>query len=236
MRRFPVLAATAVLSAFAVFAEAGPAGGTGPAAWALPGCRAAPEDPFGDIACAVLTEAELEAALGGDVYMELDESRTRLKVTVTSTDPEAKLGLVPKEVYYVDAHNRVVETEKAAPYMPTAAERKKLGDTSDMRSTPERFPAGTWNITEVRKDDGKFGPNMIKTDAVGLVDTYSAKGEYLGKRQDTGYAIHSNTNDFNKSKSWGCLIVRAEDNERIARSIRDDRACRGRVQRIRIRP
>ncbi len=192
---------------------------------------------FRGIPGVAMDDAELAGYLGGDVYMELSEKRNRIKVTVTSTDPEAKLGLIPKrEVFYVDAHNRVVTTTAAAPYFATAAEKKRLGNTSDMRSTPEPFPVGAWNITSVGIRSDEYGPNIIRTDAVGKVNVYDTTGkDFYGRYDDTGYAIHSNVKPFSESKSWGCVIVRQADNERIAQAIREDRQAGGRIQRFIVR-
>jgi hypothetical protein len=182
-------------------------------------------DPFGSLAGQALCMEEAAALDGGDVVLELDRSRTRLKVTVTDSDHEGRIGRsAPKEVYYIDAHNRVVDKNGCAEYMPSTGAKNRIGDTGGMTSTPVQFPDGVFNITAVRERSDKFGPNIMKTDATAYVDVYARNGSYIGKEWDTGYAIHSNTNDFDSSRSWGCIIVREQDNTRIAESLRADRA------------
>lgn len=230
MRKILVFAAIAALPAFAVFAEAGPPGQAAPAC--LPGLA----DPFGDVSCATLSEAELAAALGGDVYLELNEARTRLKVTVTSTDPEAKLGLVPrKEVFEIDAHNRVQDTTKA-PFMPTRASEKQLPGADGYTSRPAAFPGGSWAVGDVVARDDKYGPNWVRTNAVGQVEVFGRDGARVGVYEDTGYAIHSNSGKaFGESSTWGCVLVKEDGNQRIAEAIRSDRICGGRKQVLTVR-
>lgn len=169
-----------------------------------------------------------EAALrdGGDVFIDMDASRRSLKVTVYDNDSELRrMRKAPKESYVVDAHNRVVDTTEAA-FMPTAESRRIFGGMDRLTSKPAPFPEGNARVTEIRKVDDKFGPYMIMTDAVGSVEVYR-NGERIGVAADRGYALHSNTRDFDQSRSWGCVIVRQGDNARIAESLIADAASAG---------
>jgi hypothetical protein len=108
--------------------------------------------------------------------------------------------------------------------MPTGGASRRIGTSVDgWKSTPVRFPSGASNIVAVKECDNEYGPYMIKTDAIGRVDVYRDDGTFYGKEYDTGYAIHSNVKDFSTSRSWGCVIVRQRDNERLARTLIVDR-------------
>lgn len=164
---------------------------------------------------------EAESIRGGDVFISLDGPRNRLTVKVYPNDDELRrLKPVPIKTLEVDAHNRIVDTTKA-PYMPAAASKLPAG--ANLTSRPSPFPSGTCSITGVKPTSGKYGPNMISTDAVGKVEVF-ADGKSLGSYSDAGYAIHSNSNDFRASKSFGCIIVREADNAAIAKVLREDRA------------
>lgn len=167
-------------------------------------------------------EAEEAAAIhGGDVFMSLNENRTKLTVKVYINDEELlRLRPTPIATFEVPAHNRIVDTKEAPYYSPQGG---RVPEGADLTSRPSRFPGGTWRVTEVASVSGKFGPNMIRTDAVGSVEVF-AGGKSVGTYSDVGYAIHSNTNDFRYSKSLGCVIVRQEDNARIAAVLNADRA------------
>jgi len=167
-----------------------------------------------------ITAIEASAIVGGDVFMELNAERTRLKVKVYTNDDELRrLRPTPIKTFEVDAHNRIVETTKA-PYMPAPGSPKANG--SNLTSKPAEFPSGCSNVTAVTKTDGKYGPNMISTDATGKVEVY-ANGQSVGTYNDVGYAIHSNANDFSASKSYGCIIVTKTANEAIACVLKADR-------------
>jgi len=155
---------------------------------------------------------------------------------VTSTDPEAKLGLVPrKEVFEIEAHNRVQETTKA-PFMPTKTSERQLPGAAGYTSRPEAFPGGSWAVGDVVERDDKYGPNWIRTNAVGHVEVYGKDGTRAGVYEDTGYAIHSNSGRaFNESSTWGCVLVKEEGNQRLAEAIRSDRICGGRKQVLTVR-
>jgi len=195
-----------------------------PALWSagLPAGGAA-EDPFEGIVGLALGAEEAAALEGGDVYMSLNEERTRLRVDVYSNERDAGMRSRPQESYEVDAHNRIVERRGAAPFMP-APGASRAGDPAGMTSTPVRFPEGVWQVGQVAARADSYGPNMIKTNAVGSVEVFDARGNPMGRRADIGYAIHSNAADFGTSRSYGCIVVRREDNARIARSIELDRA------------
>jgi len=181
-------------------------------------------DPFAGVGGVAIGAEEAASLAGGDVTMTLNKERTKLKVKV---DYEEKSSAGKSKVSYsyeVDAHNRVADTQKAD-FMPAGgATPEALKGKGKLTSRPESFPAGTWDVTSVKKRGDKFGPNMIGTDAVGSVEVFDAKGRRQGRYRDWGYAIHSNKDGFSRSKSWGCIIVREADNERLAGEINRDRA------------
>ncbi|HOR47870.1 MAG TPA: hypothetical protein PLS88_00610 [Rectinema sp.] len=188
-----------------------------------------------------LDHDESAAVTGGDVRMSLNQDRTKLKVNVIDNEYEARLGRIPpKEVFEIDVHNRVVDTQKA-PFMPADAAGRKLASSGSVTSKPSQFPEGYWSITAVTPREDKYGPYMISTNAVGKVDTYvnDGKGNYKasGVYKDTGYAVHSNTNPFDASKSYGCLIVKQDDLSRVAGVLKQDREENPKaVQKILVRP
>jgi len=183
-------------------------------------------DPFAALGGVAIDATEAASIDGGDVFLDLDRARTRLKVTVVDNEYEARLGRIkPKEVYYVDAHNRLVDTIDA-PFFVAGSSKDMWDGVQGLTTRPVPFPEGTWNITGVREvelEELKYGPYMIGTDAIGWVEVYSA-GSRVTTAYDGGYAIHSNSNDFSSSQSYGCIVVRESDNRRIAASLKADRA------------
>lgn len=165
---------------------------------------------------------------GGDVRMVLNPARNRLTVSVIDNEYEARLGRYPpREVYEIDVHNRIVDTRRA-PFIPTAESRKQTSWAGNLLSRPDVFPEGYWNISRVSERTDKFGPYMVATNAQGQVDVFMRLSDdqepvYIGTYADTGYAIHANTNPFEYSKSYGCLIARKEDLERLAKTLKKDR-------------
>jgi hypothetical protein len=115
----------------------------------------------------------------------------------------------------------VADTTKA-PFMPAAGDRDGSPLGAGLTTKPAPFPAGTWNITKVAPCSGSYGPNMIGTNAVGTVDVY-ANGVKVGSASDVGYAIHSNAKPFGSSQSYGCIVVKKEDNARLAEILEADR-------------
>lgn len=191
--------------------------------------------------CVLLDIEECGMIDGGDVRMVLNAARTRLTVNVIDNEYEARLGRIPpKEVYEIDVHNRIVQTNDA-PFMPTSASRKELGQTESLKASASPFPEGNWCVTGVKARNDKYGPYMIGTGAVGKVDVYlpgAREGEktYVGTYTDTGYAIHSNTVPFEYSKSYGCLVARQGDVTKLANTLRRDKEENERaVQTIRVR-
>ncbi|MDP2791517.1 MAG: hypothetical protein Q8O15_07120, partial [Rectinemataceae bacterium] len=191
--------------------------------------------------CIPLDLQECESIRGGDVRMVLNAERTRLTVNVIDNEYEARLGrLPPKEVYEIDVHNRVKETCEA-PYMPTVKAKSQLQSQGSLKSSASPFPEGNWLVTTIKPVEGKYGPYMINTGAVGKVDVYgvgsAANGiNYLGRQEDTGYAIHANTIPFEYSKSYGCIVARQDDVVKLANTLTRDRAENNNaVQTIRVR-
>ena len=91
-----------------------------------------------------LDHDESAAVTGGDVRMSLNQDRTKLKVNVIDNEYEARLGRIPpKEVFEIDVHNRVVDTQKA-PFMPADAAGRKLASSGSVTSKPSQFPEGYW--------------------------------------------------------------------------------------------
>jgi len=189
----------------------------------------------------VLGMEECGLITGGDVRMVLNASRTRLTVNVIDNEYEARLGRIPpREVYELDVHNRVVRTN-GAPFMPTPESRRELGGLSGLTTAPSAFPEGNWLVTSVKSRTDKFGPYMIGTGAIGQVDVYlqgSGEGSaaYLGRYMDIGYALHANTQPFEYSKSYGCLVLRQADLTRLAETLQRDRKENGKaMQTIRVK-
>lgn len=184
---------------------------------------------------------EASQVRGGDVRMVLDAVREKLTVKVIKNEYEGRIGRIPPlEVYEIDVHNRIVNTNDA-PFMPTAASRKALGDTGGFKASTSPFPEGLWQITSVKPRNDKYGPFMVMTEAVGTVRVYAPGGKegemlYLGDFNDTGYGIHSNTIPFEYSKTYGCIIAKQADLERLAKTLIKDRQENPRtVQTIRVR-
>lgn len=208
----------------------------GASAWALPDAV-----PAGLPAFILLDMEECDFIYGGDVRMVLNAERTRLTVNVIDNEYEARLGRIPpKEVYEIEVHNRVKETCEAT-FMGTAKSRQRLKAAGELKSSASPFPEGNWLVTEVKDKEGKYGPYMINTGAVGKVDVYGTGSTengiaYLGLQEDTGYAIHANTTPFEYSKSYGCLVARQDDVVRLAGTLKKDKAeNKQAVQTIRVR-
>lgn len=171
-----------------------------------------------------LAEEESGRLSGGDTRMRLNAARTKLSVQVIDNEYEARLGRIPPvETYEIDVHNRVVDT-RSAPFMPTPVSARVTSSLGKLTSVPAAFPEGYWTITAVTPREGKFGPSMISTNAVGIVDVYADEGSsYVGSYSDTGYAIHANSNPFESSKSYGCLVARQEDIRKLESTLKADR-------------
>ena len=179
-------------------------------------------DPFAGLPGIVLTASEAASIRGGDVVVKLNAQRTKLQVDVYINDSELRrLNPNPIKTLVLDAHNRVADTTKA-PFMPANGDRDGMPLGAGLTTKPAPFPAGTWNITTVKPCAGSYGPNMIGTNAVGKVDVY-ANGVKVGSANDVGYAIHSNAKPFESSKSYGCIVVKKEDNIKLADILDADR-------------
>ena len=188
-----------------------------------------------------LDSREASLVRGGDVRMVLDAIREKLTVKVIKNEYEGRIGRIPPlEVYEIDVHNRILQTNDA-PFMPTIASRTALGDSSGYKASTSPFPEGLWQITSVKPRNDKYGPYMVMTEAVGTVRVYAPgakEGEmvYVGDYTDTGYGIHSNTIPFEYSKTFGCIIARQADLERLAKTLIKDRQENPKtVQTIRVR-
>ncbi|MFZ4616131.1 MAG: hypothetical protein ACOYM2_08055 [Rectinemataceae bacterium] len=183
-------------------------------------------DPFEGLPGFEITQAEAASIDGGDVVMSLNASRTKMTVNVYTNDQELRrLNPQPLKVLVMDSHNRIVETIKA-PFMPAPGSAKPAMD-GPFTSKPASFPAGLWSVTGVKTATGsqaKYGPNIINTNAVGTVRVYDTNGTFLGESADVGYAIHSNTNGFAVSKSYGCVIIGQNDNAVLGNILRSDAA------------
>ncbi len=169
-----------------------------------------------------LSDAEATQLVGGDVRMDLDDMRTRLTVRVTDNEYEARLGRIPPiELYTIDVHNRVADTI-GAPFYPADRALNALRNAYSYSSKPEPFPAGAWNITTIKQRNDQYGPYMIGTDAVQLVNVYK-DGKNLGEFWDTGYSLHANTKPMSQSVSYGCIVMSRDDDRRLAGSLAADR-------------
>ena len=175
-------------------------------------------DPFAGLSGLPLGAEEAAQIAGGDVKMTLNAERNSLRVEV-SAQKDRRTGhkkAGSERSYEIEAHNRVADTNKAD-YMPADG-----SDGGKLKTKPERFPEGSWKVTGVRERKDKYGPNIVDTDAVGEVEAFDASGASVGRRKDRGYAIHSNSRPFNESRSWGCIVVKEEDNRRLAGTLRRD--------------
>ncbi len=175
-----------------------------------------------------LSQNECAAVVGGDVRMSLNRNRTKLTVNVIDNEYEARLGRTPpKEVLEFDVHNRVVDTTQA-PFMPATSDGRALAALAATTSKPSRFPEGYWSITAIKPRQDKYGPYMISTNAVGNVEVFvnDGAGGYtpVGMFSDLGYALHANTNPFDVSKSYGCLVLKQEDIAALANILKADKA------------
>ncbi|MEI6387623.1 MAG: hypothetical protein WCQ50_13375 [Spirochaetota bacterium] len=183
-------------------------------------------DPFEGLPGIEITQAEAASIDGGDVVMSLNALRTQMTVNVYTNDQELRrLNPQPLKVLVMDSHNRIVETTMAS-FMPAPGSAKPALD-GPFTSKPVSFPAGVWSVTGVKIATGsqaKYGPYIINTNAVGKVRVYDANGAFLGESSDVGYAIHSNTNDFAVSKSYGCVIIGQNDNAVLGNILRADAA------------
>ena len=168
-----------------------------------------------------ISAVEAQDIAGGDVFMFLNALRTKMTVKVYSNDDELRrLRPTPLNTYEVDVHNRIQDTT-TAPYMPAPGYPKAAG--SELTTRPSPFPAGTSRVVDVVKTANKYGPFMIKTDAVGSVEVYS-KGKPIGNYNDVGYAVHANKDGFDGTRTNGCIQTRNIDNYRIGRELLNDRA------------
>lgn len=187
-----------------------------------------------------LSQNECAAVVGGDVRMSLNQDRSKLTVNVIDNEYEARLGRIPpKEVLEFDAHNRVVDTIQA-PFMPATIDGRALAAVASVTTRPSPFPEGYWSITAITPRQDKYGPYMISTNAVGNVEVFvnDGVGRYMpiGSYCDLGYALHANTNPFNASKSYGCLVLKQDDVARLATILQEDKAENPRaVQKILVR-
>lgn len=185
------------------------------------------DSPFAAFPGIPIPEGEAALISGGDVRMRLNPARDRIEVDIISNEYEARLGRIPPvERYSVEVHNRLVDTDRA-PYMPTEAGRRMSEGYSDLSSRPAAFPSGYWEIGAVRATADAYGPFMISTNAVGMVDVYGPDGRggrsWLGTLPDTGYGLHANSKPFATSQSYGCLVLNQADIARIANDIMADR-------------
>ena len=175
-----------------------------------------------------LSQNECASVVGGDVRMSLNQARNRLKVNVIDNEYEARLGRIPpKEVLEFDVHNRVVDTTQA-PFMPAGRDGRALAAAAAVTTRPSQFPEGYWSVTAVNPREDKYGPYMISTNAIGAVETFvnDGAGGYMpvGTYRDLGYALHANTNPFNVSKTYGCMVLKQEDLATLATILRNDKA------------
>jgi hypothetical protein len=186
-----------------------------------------PKDRF-PVFAIPLSQSACAEIFGGDVRLELDVNGSRLKVSVIDNEYEARLNRYPpREVYEIPVHNRIVDTTEA-PFMPTKASAAQTAWAEGLVSRPVPFPEGLWDITAVKPRADKYGPYMVSTNARGSVDVYmkvpdSAGKIYIGTFADTGYGIHSNTIPFEYSKTFGCIVAKQEDLERLAKTLAEDK-------------
>lgn len=215
---FPLLSA-ALLFAGLGKVSAGITGGWGQGS---PAALKAPLPP----GCVFLSAEQCESICGGDVRMVLNAARTKLTVNVIDNEYEARLGRIPpKEVYEIDVHNRVVDTDEA-PFMPTAGSRRRTSGRSGLTTRPEQFPEGNWLITGVSPRQDKYGPYMIGTGAVGEVEVYESgpRGRRpIGRHKDTGYGVHASTVPFDASGTYGCIVASQESITKLAGTLQKDR-------------
>jgi len=174
-----------------------------------------------------LDQDECAAIVGGDVRMSLNPDRTKLTVNVIDNEYEARLGRIPpKQVLELDVHNRIVNTTNA-PFMPATRDGRELAAAVSATTKPSPFPEGYWSITAIEPRNDKYGPYLISTNAIGKVEVYkndSVGGQTpVGIFQDLGYTLHANTNPFNASKSYGCLVLKQEDVAMLARILEADK-------------
>jgi len=183
------------------------------------------DDPFAGIRARRLDPAEAALVEGGDVRIKVNADRTKALVEVSARKDSRtghKLAGSAKS-YEVEVHNRVRDTKEAA-FMPKDGQTPaELKDKGKLSTKPEKFPAGTWKVTSVEEREGKYGPYMFKTDAVGEVEVFDEDMNSLGRYKDIGYAAHSNEKDFSSSQSDGCIILKQSDNRRIAKDLKEDR-------------
>ncbi|HCX95644.1 MAG TPA: hypothetical protein DHU26_01365 [Spirochaetaceae bacterium] len=191
------------------------------------GCE--PSDPafWAGIHGIPLDQDECAAIVGGDVRMSLNPDRTKLIVNVIDNEYEARLGRIPpKQVLELDVHNRIVNTTNA-PFMPATRDGRELAAAVSTTTKPSPFPEGYWTITAIKPRDDKYGPYFISTNAIGRVEVYENDGAGgqipIGIFKDLGYALHANTNPFNVSKSYGCLVLRQDDVATLARILEADK-------------
>lgn len=175
-----------------------------------------------------LSQNECATVVGGDVRMSLNRNRTKLTVNVIDNEYEARLGRIPPtEVLEFDVHNRIVDTTQA-PFMPATSDGRALAASASATTRPSQFPDGYWSITAIKPRQDKYGPYMISTNAVGNVEVFvnDGAGGYkpVGMYNDLGYALHANTNAFDVSKSYGCLVLKQEDIAALAAILKADKA------------
>jgi len=180
-------------------------------------------DPFAGLPGRELTDAESAALTGGDVEINMNAARTKITVMVTTNNPSKNTRYPsPATVYEFEAHNRIGNTTNA-PWMPAPCDTdREFPNRAVITTQPAPFPTGNWKITNVAQTAGNYGPFMISTNAVGSVKVF-ADGKDVGIGTDTGYAIHSNIKPFDSSQSNGCIVIRREDNAKLAQILISDR-------------
>jgi hypothetical protein len=169
-----------------------------------------------------LSEAEAGQYSGGDVRVDMDDSRTSVTVRVYDPSPDPRpWGARPDEIYTLPISARVQDTIYA-PFFPTSASAFATRGLSGLTTRPVAFPEGIWKITGIREESGQYGPFFINTNAVGRVDVYQY-GRFLGVYADVGYAGHSSGRGLDGLTN-GCFIMTKSDDLRLAKTLLADRA------------
>ncbi len=208
----------------AMLAAAGAAGAATVRLPEVPDARSTgyPAEQFFTVDGIQLSDTEAELFTGGDVRVDMDDSRTSVTVRVYDPSPDPRpWGARPDEIFTLPITARIQDTVYA-PFFPTSSSALATRGMYGLTTKPADFPAGIWKITGIREDSGPYGPYFINTNAVGIVGLYQ-NGRYMGMYADTGYAGHSNSRGLDALTN-GCFILTKVDDIRLARTLMDDRA------------
>jgi len=152
-----------------------------------------------------LSQDELEAIDGGDLYLSVD--RDSQMMTVTRVTPGDYSNV---ESYSVKVTTSVVQNKETASGIAKGAMENPTREVKSGEQTVllKQFPTGTANLASTAgPGKGVTGP-VIRTDATQQV-TVVASGVAVGTKADSGYNIHF-VDPAKSTNTLGCIGVQSE--------------------------